>query len=400
MSSIRKRTWLSGGREKVAWVLDYHDQSGKRHIKTFRREKDAKDYQATVLHEVKEGTHTAPSASITVTKAADQWLEKSELEKLERSTLRQYRNHVRHHINPLLGARKLADLTTPIVQRFADDLLTRPFANHSGQVLSRPMAKKVLGSLKSIIKEAQRRGQIAKNPAQPVGIKVPKRGALKIRAGRDFPAKEEVTTLLQAAEGRWRPFLVTAVFTGMRSSELRGLRWENVDFSGKIIRVRERADAWGEMGAPKSEASERDIPMTPMVVNALREWKLNCPRKGAVDGEPGELHLVFPNGEGNPESHPNIANRFFYPLQVKCGIAERIGEDEKGEPIVRAKYGLHALRHFFASWLIEQDFTPKKVQAMLGHSTMAMTFDTYGHLFPNLEDDHAKMAAGELALIG
>jgi integrase len=59
-----------------------------------------------------------------------------------------------------------------------------------------------------------------------------------------------------------------------------------------------------------------------------------------------------------------------------------------------------ALRHFCASWLIEQGFSPKRVQALLGHSSIQMTFDVYGHLFPSLEDDHAKFAAGELALVG
>jgi integrase len=66
---------------------------------------------------------------------------------------------------------------------------------------------------------------------------------------------------------------------------------------------------------------------------------------------------------------------------------------------VRPKYGLHALRHFFASWAIEQGFSPKRLQALLGHSSIQMTFDRYGHLFPSLEDDHAKFAAGELALV-
>jgi integrase len=79
-----------------------------------------------------------------------------------------------------------------------------------------------------------------------------------------------------------------------------------------------------------------------------------------------------------------------------------IGAD--GKPVLRQamrpKYGLHALRHFFASWVIERGFSAKRVQALLGHSSIQMTFDVYGHLFPSLEDDHAKFAAGELTLIG
>jgi integrase len=186
----------------------------------------------------------------------------------------------------------------------------------------------------------------------------------------------------------------------MRSSELRGLRWEDVDFDAKVIHVRQRADAWGTMGAPKSEAGGARDRDDAEVAHALKEWKLQCPRKGKTEKDAGVLVLVFPNGKGNPESHANIANRGFYPLLVACGISEDGGKkDEEGKPIMRAKYGMHTLRHFFASWIIERGFSPKKVQGMLGHDSMQMTYDVYGHLFPSLEDDHAKMAAGELALV-
>jgi integrase len=73
--------------------------------------------------------------------------------------------------------------------------------------------------------------------------------------------------------------------------------------------------------------------------------------------------------------------------------------DGEGDPILRARYGFHTLRHFFASWLLDQGFSLKKAQGMLGHATMAMTADTYGHLLPDLENDAAKMEAGALALV-
>jgi integrase len=176
--------------------------------------------------------------------------------------------------------------------------------------------------------------------------------------------------------GRLRPLLVTAVFTGLRASELRGLTWAAVDFEKQVLHVRQRADLWGTIGDPKSAAGDRVIPMAPPVVNTLREWRLACPK--------GKLRLVFPNGRGNVESHANIATRGFAPLQRAC-----FGE---------VKYGLHSLRHFFASWAIEQGFTPKRLQALLGHSSIQMTFDCYGHLFPSLEDDHAKFAADALQI--
>jgi integrase len=163
----------------------------------------------------------------------------------------------------------------------------------------------------------------------------------------------------------------------MRASELRGLVWDAVDFEKKLIHVRQRADLWGTIGDPKSAAGDRVIPMAPIVVNTLREWKLAYPN--------GKLGLVLPNGNGNVESHANISARGFAPLQ-------RNALDE-------VKYGLHSLRHFFASWAIEQGFSAKRLQALLGHSSIQMTFDTYGHLFPSLEDDHAKFAAGEAGIL-
>ena len=92
--------------------------------------------------------------------------------------------------------------------------------------------------------------------------------------------------------GPVRPLLVTAVFTGLRASELRGLTWDDVDFDAKTLTVRQRADRWDTLGAPKSDSGKRTIPLAPVVVSALREWKLACPRFA----EAGErrLRFVFP----------------------------------------------------------------------------------------------------------
>lgn len=103
------------------------------------------------------------------------------------------------------------------------------------------------------------------------------------------------------------------------------------------------------------------------------------------------MNLVLPSDSGGVESHSTLYHRVFRPLQVTCGIVGANG---------KAKYGLHALRHFCASQLIEQGFTPKRLQAILGHSSIQMTYDVYGHLFPSPEDDQAKMAAAELSVVG
>jgi integrase len=126
--------------------------------------------------------------------------------------------------------------------------------------------------------------------------------------------------------------LVTAIFTGLRSSELRGLTWSAVDLNNRTITVRQRADEWGNIGMPKSHGGQRTVPLSPIVLNTLKEWKLACPKT--------ELDLVFPNGAGNLERLQNFTNRFWRPLQRKAGLA-----DQSGEPL----FDLHPVRHFAAS---------------------------------------------------
>src|SRR5690348_1189677 len=150
--SVRKRAWTTRrGERREAWIVDYVDQDGGRHIETFERKKDADAYHGTVTVDVRKGTHTAPNKSITVLQAAEDWLKHVEQEGRERATLAQYRQHVHKHIKPRLGNDKLSSLTTPRINSFRDDLLND---------LSRALARKVLVSLKSILREAQRRGNV------------------------------------------------------------------------------------------------------------------------------------------------------------------------------------------------------------------------------------------------
>lgn len=172
--------------------------------------------------------------------------------------------------------------------------------------------------------------------------------------------------------------LLATVFTGMRSSELRGLRWQDVDFRTGEISIRQRADQFREIGPTKSEAGVRTIPVPPVVINALKEHKLKQ--------APG-VELVFANPDGEPRSHTNIVNKGLKPAMIRAGVTVGAGED------VAAKYtGLHALRHFFASWLINRKedgglgLPVKMVQERMGHASIVMTMDTYGHLFPRSDD--------------
>ncbi|PZO81762.1 MAG: site-specific integrase, partial [Mesorhizobium amorphae] len=359
--SVRKRSWLApNGETRSSWVVDYIDGQGKRRLKTFRLKKEADAFAATASVEVREGTHTADSQSVTVEKAARFWLASAEAAGLERTTVDSYRSHIDHHIKPFIGPVKLNTLNVPVVRAFEDQL------REGGR--SPAMVRKVLVSLGSLLSDAQERGLTARNVVRDIrgrrknGERRQERrqkGRLKI--GSDIPTREEVKALVGALEGRWRPLLLTAIFTGLRASELRGLPWSAVNFDKREIRVHQRADRFNKIGPPKSETSERTVPAPPIVISALREWKMTCPRRpsGKVDRDGNPilvLDLVFPNGAGRVEQLNNIVRRGLQRAEVAAGITVETDElDDEGNPVLAAKYpGLHALRHFYASWCINR----------------------------------------------
>jgi integrase len=150
-----------------------------------------------------------------------------------------------------LGDLKLAKLTAPMIQAFIDELRATK---------SPILARKVLVSLKSMLRHAMTRGSVAQNVAASVKVESNNRHQKKLEVGRDIPTPTEIHRLL-AVSCRLRPLLVVAVFCGLRASELRGLCWDDVDFDARTITVRQRADAYREMGMPKSEAGQRTIPL-------------------------------------------------------------------------------------------------------------------------------------------
>jgi integrase len=370
--SVRKRSWVTGsGEAREAWVVDYTDGQGERHIKTFARKKEADAYRDEVGNEVRSGTHTAPSKSPTVAVAADRWLKHVESQGRERGTLAQYRQHVNLHISPKLGKIKLAELTSTKIESFRDDMLA---------TLSRPMARKVLTSLKSLLK-VSKAGHIAAD----VKIGASKR-TRKLEVGRDIPTPAEVKRLIDAATSeRHRALLLTAALAGLRASELRGLRWSDIDLKAGELHVRQRADRYNAIGVPKSASGVRTIPLAPDVLSALKVWRLACPK--------GEAGLVFPTSTGAVMFHRSMLDSIA-PVMTTAKITKG------GKP----KYALHALRHFFASWCINprsrggRELPAKVVQELMGHSSIVITLDVYGHLFPS-GDDRAELAAAASALL-
>lgn len=388
MARIDKRVLLSG---LVRYQAFYVDGGGKRRAKLFKRRTDAAAWLVETGHDLARGLHTPSSVSPTVEKAAEYWIKRCEEKDLEPGTINAYQQHIELHINPFIGAKKLADLPVPAVNAFADQL------RDAGR--SADMIKRVIGSLGAIFKEARRRGLSATAPTVGLDLNLPERDDPR----PVIPSKAELQAIISGAKGRWRPLILVAVFCGLRASELRGLRWVDIDFDARCINVTQRADSSHRIGRLKSKSAYRSLRLPPLVLNALREWKLICPK--------GDLDLVFPNGLGKVESYANIIEHGYAPIQIAAGITVRVPVlDEDGNPIINnagkpvmcdvAKYGMHALRHACASLWIEQGHNPKQIQKLMGHSTIQLTFDTYGHLFNDDEADQRAADAVEFRLLG
>ena len=396
--SVRKRTWVTRtGETKEAWIADFTDGTGKRHIKTFTEKnsrgspkKMAKAYAASVATAVNTGTHVALDGQTTIADAAEKWVKRVEANGMrndgaaERATVRQYREHVRLHIVPRVGELKLAKLTKKDVENFRDGLLKKGDGKAAPKPLSRAMAIKVLTSFKSLLKVAG-----VGHHAADVTLGNKKRDQRKLEIGRDIPTPAEIKRLIDAAKDnpKKHAMLRTLVFTGLRASELRGLRWRDVDRTHGELRVTQRADRFNDIGSPKTKESRRTIPIGPELTRVLGTWWLQCPKT--------ELDLVFPTSTGAVDHHKNV-DRGLAPVMKAAGIVNKDGTP---------KYtGLHAFRHYFASWCINpkerggRQLTPKVVQTLMGHSSIVMTLDLYGHLFPS-GDDRTALAEDEKAAL-
>jgi integrase len=405
--AVRKRTWTtSSGERRDAWICQYIDNDGIDRIKTFATKTAAKDFAATTHTSVRRGVHVPDAKSETVKQAAEAWIDAVRVGRSNRdrgpaeaSTLRQYRYHLDTYILRELGREKLNKLTKARVLGFRDHLI---------KTVSRPLARKVLTSLKGLLNEAVDREKLAVNPAARVKVGGNGNGEAEEVI---IPSKADIAQILTTLDGlaahpdKWRSkawrrrrvMVQTAIHTGIRASELRGLPWDAIDLKTHKLTVMQKADERGEVKRKtKSKAGKREISLPAGLTQLLRQWKLEM---GKDEG------LVFPTGEGKPESHANIYNRCWKPLLLAAGIADPKKDDKgktmrdgEGKPIMEPRYNWHALRHFHASMLIDNAANAKEVQEEMGHSSIQVTYDLYGHLFRDeAADQRRKERADRMA---
>ncbi|MDO8120638.1 site-specific integrase [Isoptericola sp. b490] len=265
-----------------------------------------------------------------------------------------------HIIGRSIGDTTLDRLKPSDVERFVLDL------RDAGK--AQATVRQVYTVLRAILDAAVRDGLIARNPAAQVA-----------RPGVDrhdarYLTRDEVDRLLAAAEGtRYAPVLELLAFTGMRRGEALALRWDDIDFDARLIRVR---GTLGRVGGillvtdTKTERSRRAIPLSERAARVLRAvGERQAAERVAARDEWRETGFVFTTELGHPVDPRNA-------LRALTRAADRAGLEG---------VGLHTLRHSAASAMLGTGVPLKAVSDVLGHSSVAITGDVYGHMAPEVQ---------------
>ena len=157
------------------------------------------------------------------------------------------------------------------------------------------------------------------------------------------------------------------MLTGARQGELIALRWKNIDLDRGIVRIERSYNKLNGESDPKTRSGKRSIIISDELLKILGD------HRDAVGGSPSDL--VFSNGAGNHINHQNMMTREFYPALKRAKL-----------PHVR----FHDLRHTYATILITMGENIKFIQKQLGHASLTITMDTYGHLLPEASNDFGK----------
>ena len=295
-----------------------------------------------------ENNKTSGGGAASVREAAAQWLELAEAGHLHNrngdpykpSVLRSYRGDLDRNVYGPLGETRLREITQPMLVRLVD--------RWKQEGLHPSSIRNSITALRVVLRWATARGEIPANPVN--GLRLP-----ASRGRRDRVADpQEAGRLLSALPAFERALYAAAMYAGLRRGELAALRWSDVDLAGRMIRVERSWDFVAcEFVLPKSAAGTRVLAMTERLREVLVEHGL--------DTRAGGDELVF--GAFTPRAVVARADRAF------TAAGER-------------RITLHECRHSYASMSIAAGVQPKELQHSMGHASISITLDRYGHLFP------------------
>lgn len=334
-----------------------------------------------VLQKIREAVTEAErgilptNEKLTVATFLPRWLEDVVESGVGTRTHESYAYHVRLHLLPHLGRRKLHQLQAPDLQGLYRALL------HKG--LSPKTVRNVHGVIRRALGQAVKWQLVPHNVALAAS---PPRADRREHATYDA---ETVKRLWRSVAGtRWLPFLVLAIKTGLRQGELLGLKWVDFDFVHSALQVRRQLQRDKTLQPTKGRRSRR-LDLGEIELAVLREHRARQEERRQNWGEAWEgQDLVFCTDRGRPLGWRDTY-RDFRNILRKAGLEA-----------IR----FHDLRHTNATLLLEQGVHPKVVQERLGHSDIGVTLDTYSHVTPTMGRDAAKrlddlLDEGETALV-
>jgi integrase len=338
-----------------AWQVRYRDPAGRERARNFKRKTDAERFSVTVETDKIRGMWADPRlAKITLGEWLPTW--QASRVHLRPSTRALSESLLRNHVLPYFGDRRLGSVTPTEVQGFVAHLEEKGLAASTVRQCYLIAAGLFTSALDSDI--------IVRSPCR--GINLPESSKTEMR----FLTAEEVSDLADVIDEPYRALVLTAAYAGCRFGELAGLRAHRLDLLRRTLTIAESlSEVRGQvrLAPPKTAAARRQLALPKFLAEELASHLSGWP--------PGADGFVFTAPQGGPLLRRNFRRREWLPA-VRRSV---------GEPL-----RFHDLRHTHAAMLIAQGEHPKVIQNRLGHSSIKVTLDTYGHLFDGLDEAAAE----------
>ena len=344
MGSIRRP------RDGRGWEARYRSPDGRQRSKIFRTKRDADRYLARADTAMQRGDwHDPQLAKVRFDDYAAEWL--ASTKHLRPGTRANVESRLRRHILPAFGSYPLGAIQPAAVRSWVAELSDTGLAAATVNATYRTFAR--------IMKMAEIDGLIARSPC--IGVSLAKETS---HQEMRFLDHAQVAQLADAIDPRYRALIFTAAYTGLRWGELAALRVDRINFLRGTLSVTEAlTEVNGHVHVgPTKTGAHRTVSLPKFLIEMLSEQ---------VRLYPSSTGLAFTSAEGTPLRR-NFYRRHYKPAVRAAGLPEGLR--------------FHDLRHACAAMLIAQGAHPKEIQERLGHSTIRLTFDRYGHLFPSLDD--------------